>query len=63
MRFVLALVVAVCVAGVAMADIPPSGPRLSAPGGWCGSLMGGLTAGMAVTFGGLWFLKWRRRNG
>lgn len=57
MRFVLASVASVCLTGVAMADISPSGPRLSAPGGWCGGLMGGLMGGAAVTFGGLWLLR------
>lgn len=61
MRYILALVVTVCVASVAMADMPPGGwqerPRLFAPGGWCGGLMGGL----AVVVGGLWLIRWRRR--
>jgi hypothetical protein len=59
MRFVLALVVVVCLAGVAMADIPrPPLQRLSAPGGWCAGLMGGL----AMTLGGLWLARLCRRK-
>lgn len=58
MRFVLALVVTVCMAGVAMADMPrPPLQRLSAPGGWCAGLMGGL----AVALGGLWLARRLRK--
>lgn len=60
MRFVLALAVAVCVAGVVSADMPRPvpGQRVAAPGGWCGGLMGGL----AVTAGGLCLAHWLRKR-
>jgi predicted lipid-binding transport protein (Tim44 family) len=57
MRYVLTLVVAACVAGVATANMAPPGPRLPAPGGWCGGLLGGLMGGAAVTLGGLWLFR------
>lgn len=58
MRFVLALTLTVGVAGVAAADMPRPGPRVFAPGGWCGGLMGGL----AVTAGGLCLAHWLRKR-
>lgn len=58
MRFVLALLTAVCVAGVAAADIPRPGARVFAPGGWCGGQMGG----RAVTASGVFLARWLRRH-
>lgn len=58
MRLLLALGVAICVAGVAAADMPRPGPRVFAPGSWCGGLMGGL----AVTAGGLCLAHWLRKR-
>lgn len=58
MRFVLALAMTVGVAGIASADMPRPGPRLAAPGGWCGGLMGGL----AVAASGLCLARWWRKR-
>ena len=61
MRFVLALVVALALAGVASADMPRGvfgGRAPSFPGGWCA----GCAAAVGVTAGGLWLARRMRRR-